>query len=193
MAVAAAECAERQTVGAAASHRARPVRCGITPRMSTGRTNRAAHFEIDGVRLELRRARVEELVHLRHDVLRHGLPREAAMFDGDDEPTTRHYGAFDGEVAAGCATLMLNQWEGEPAWQVRGMATDARFRSRGLGAALLRMAEAELAADRSQAQLLWCNARVPAVRFYEKHGWAVSGEPFDIPTAGPHVKMTKRL
>ena len=161
--------------------------------MSTARTRSNAHLDIDGVSLELRRARIEELIDLRHEVLRHGLPREAAMFDGDDAPTTRHYGAFDGGTAVGCATLMLNQWEGEPAWQVRGMATDDRFRSRGLGAALLGMAEAELIRERPAVRLLWCNARVPAVRFYEKLGWSVRCEPFDIPTAGPHVKMTKRL
>jgi GNAT superfamily N-acetyltransferase len=161
--------------------------------MSTRRAGDTSHLEIDGVRLELRRAGVEQLIDLRHKVLRHGLPREAALFDGDNAPTTRHYGAFDGGTAVGCATLMLNQWEGEPAWQVRGMATDARFRSRGLGAALLRMAEAEVVEERSPVRLLWCNARVPAIQFYEKLGWAVRCEPFDIPTAGPHVKMTKRL
>ena len=161
--------------------------------MSTARTAHARHLQIDGVRLELRRALVEELISLRHGVLRYGLPRETAVFDGDDAPTTRHYGAFEGPAAVGCATLMLNQWEGEPAWQVRGMATDARFRSRGLGAALLEMAEGELAIERSPVRLLWCNARVPAVRFYKTLGWAVRCEPFDIPTAGPHVRMTKRL
>ena len=161
--------------------------------MSMARTTRRTAFELEGIKLELRRARVEELIDLRHEVLRHGLPREAAMFDGDDDPATRHYGAFAGATAVGCATLMLNEWEGEPAWQVRGMATDARLRSRGLGAALLQLAEAEIAAEASPVRLLWCNARVPAVRFYEKLGWAVRCEPFDIPTAGPHVKMTKRL
>jgi predicted GNAT family N-acyltransferase len=161
--------------------------------MSTARTAHSRHLQINGVRLELRRALVEELISLRHEVLRHGLPRESAMFDGDDAPTTRHYGAFEGMRAVGCATLMLNQWEGELAWQVRGMATDVRFRSRGLGAALLGMAEAEVMGEPSPVRLLWCNARVPAVRFYKTLGWAVRCEPFDIPTAGPHVKMSKRL
>ena len=72
------------------------------------------------------------------------------------------------------------------------MAADDRFRSRGL-AARCSVAEDELAREGSPVRLMWCNARVPAVRFYEKLGWAVSGEPFEIPTAGPHVKMTKRL
>jgi hypothetical protein len=49
-------------------------------------------------------------------------------------------------------------------------------------------------ADRGEAPLLlWCNARVPAVPFYREMGWAVVSEPFEIPTAGPHVRMVKRL
>jgi len=42
-------------------------------------------------------------------------------------------------------------------------------------------------------RLLWCNARVPAVGFYESLGWRVVSERFEIPTAGPHVKMVRRL
>lgn len=170
-----------------------PSPAAMTSLMSTARNTRRTLLEIDGVGLELRRAEVEELIDLRHEVLRHGLPRASAIFDGDEQPTTRHYGAFAGKAAVGCATLMLNRWEGEPAWQVRGMATDARFRGRGLGAALLRMAEAEVDADVPPVRLLWCNARVPAARFYQKLGWVVRSEPFDIPTAGPHVRMTRRL
>ena len=41
--------------------------------------------------------------------------------------------------------------------------------------------------------LLWCNARVPYVPFYEAMGWRVVSGQFEIPTAGPHVKMLKRL
>jgi hypothetical protein len=40
---------------------------------------------------------------------------------------------------------------------------------------------------------LWCNARVPAANFYRKLGWQVVSEVFEIPTAGPHVRMTKAL
>lgn len=37
--------------------------------------------------------------------------------------------------------------------------------------------------------LVWCNARTSAIGFYEKLGWQVVSEPFDVLTAGPHVKM----
>ena len=42
-------------------------------------------------------------------------------------------------------------------------------------------------------RLFWCNARVPALAFYQRQGWQIMSEQFDIPTAGPHRKMTKRL
>ena len=50
-----------------------------------------------------------------------------------------------------------------------------------------------LRADRSSPPQLWCNARTPAVGFYQRMGWAVVSDVFEIPTAGPHVRMTKRL
>ena len=145
----------------------------------------------------IRPAQWQELVDLRHVILRQGLPREAAVFEGDDLPSSRHCGAFCEGVAVGCATLLASRWEHEPAWQLRGMATAPEFRSMGLGRAMLEQLEGRLVADAvaggAVPLLLWCNARVPAVKFYQKQGWTVVSKEFEIPTAGPHVKMMKRL
>src|SRR5688572_11104957 len=94
-------------------------------------------------RMSIRAARVEEIIDLRHAVLREGMPLEAAVFEGDDAPDTRHYGAFvrDRRGAVGCATLHLNEWEAEPAWQLRGMATAPEYRGRGVGRMLLEYME----------------------------------------------------
>ena len=143
----------------------------------------------------VRRAAAAELVDLRHAVLRQGLPRSQAMFPGDEAPTSRHYGAFrDGRLWC-CATLHASEWEGEPAFQLRGMATAPEARRMGLGRRVMNYIEADLlaAAADDVPLLLWCNARVPAVAFYKSIGWAVVSGPFEIPTAGPHVRMTKRL
>ena len=145
-------------------------------------------LEMDGRKVNVRPARWEELVDLRHGVLRQGLPRGEAIFPGDDAPTTRHFGAFHAGVAVGCATFLLNRWEAEPAWQLRGMATLPEYRGKGVGRALLDEAEAGLG-----DALLWCNARVPAVGFYQAMGWRVVSAQFEVPTAGPHVKMTRML
>ena len=140
----------------------------------------------------IRRARPAEVIDLRHLVLRAGLPRETAIFPGDDSPGARHYGAFRGEELLCCATLHPGEWEGRPAYQLRGMATAAHARGRGIGRRVLEWIERDLLAGDDAVQL-WCNARVPAVEFYRTMGWQVASDVFDIPTAGPHVKMTRRL
>ena len=145
----------------------------------------------------VRRADWREIVNLRHAVLRAGLPREAAMFAGDELASSRHYGAFTsgdgGARAVSCATLHLSQWEEQPAWQLRGMATAPEFRRRGLGKTLLQLAERDVLAEPAAPRVLWCNARVPAIEFYQLQGWQIVSERFEIPTAGPHFRMLKRL
>ena len=143
--------------------------------------------------VKVRRAEPAEVIDLRHRILRAGLPRDTAIFPGDGDPAARHFVAetIDGRIV-GTLTLHLNSWEGQPAWQLRGMAVDPALQRAGIGAQLLLAAEQSVR-NESPTRQLWCNARVPAAGFYEKHGWTVVSEPFDVPTAGPHVKMIKRL
>lgn len=142
------------------------------------------------------RVSIDVIVDLRHRMLRAGLPKEAAQFPGDEEPSTWHVGTFasleENAPPLSCASFMLNSYKGEPAWQLRGMCTDTGYQSRGLGGKLLACAEAAIIAQ-SGVRLFWCNARVPAIRFYERHEWRVDSDEFDIPTAGPHRKMVKRM
>jgi len=140
----------------------------------------------------LRRAAFEEIVRLREAVLIVGTDRDSPEFPGDHDETTRHFGAFDGQRAVGCLSFMLNEWDGRPAWQLRGMATEPDARGTGIGKALLQFAEEMLLRD-SEVRQMWCNARVAAVGFYLKQGWEVASEEFTIKGVGPHHKMTKRL
>jgi GNAT superfamily N-acetyltransferase len=144
--------------------------------------------------VSVRGARVEEIIGLRHRVLRSGLPRQTASFDGDDEPLTRHLAAVSsgGEVV-GCATIVLRPWNNEPAWQVRGMAVEDSFRGRGVGRSLLEALEREARRCEPSIALLWCNAHTPAVGFYRALGWTIASDEFVIETAGPHFRMTRRL
>ncbi len=142
---------------------------------------------------QIRRAAIAEIRPLRHAILRAGMAPEAGRFDGDDDPTTRHFGAFDeAGVVLACLSFMLNAFEGEPAWQLRGMAVKAGRQGQGIGARLLGCATEEIH-RLAAARLLWCNARVPAVGFYLRQGWEICSEPFEIPTAGPHGRKTRRL
>jgi predicted GNAT family N-acyltransferase len=140
----------------------------------------------------IRRARTEEIIDLRHQILRAGLPRESAYFDGDDEPTTFHLVAErDGRIVA-CATILQREWQNQPAWQLRGMAVTLSMQGSGIGSKLLREIEQLAVAQRFSNQL-WANARVPAVKFYRDHGWTVVSNEFHIEHAGPHVKMQKTM
>ena len=134
----------------------------------------------------------EAVRDLRGRVLRQGMPAEAAIFEGDDEPTTIHLGAFGENDLIGCATLFRRDWKGEPAWQLRGMAVEPDLQKSGVGAAILEELDRMVAASEFSQQA-WCNARIIAKGFYEHHGWKVESELFEIPTAGPHHVMSKRL
>src|SRR5438067_4534687 len=140
-------------------------------------------------RIVIRAASIDEIVDLRWKILRAGLPRDAANFPGDDEPTTLHVGAFlDDRQIVGCAMLVRRPWQDEPAWQLRGMAVRDDLRGQGIGTRILEFAERTLAGQNYAAQL-WCNARTPATSFYERLGWQKIGEEFHIESAGPHFKM----
>ena len=139
----------------------------------------------------IRRISGPEVIDLRHTVLREGLPRETAIFPGDDDPNARHYGAFENGRLLGCVTLHPSKWEDSPAFQLRGMAVVPDLQSRGIGKSLIDFLEQDLSAN--PIRQLWCNARVPAADFYSKLGWRIVSDVFEIPTAGPHVRMTKCL
>ena len=142
----------------------------------------------------VRRATMSEILELRHVVLRPGRPLESAIFDGDGDSGTMHFGAFVGRDNVGCATLVRRSFEGRSAWQLRGMATAAAWQRRGVGSMLLGFIERIVAnLPRDMPHLLWCNARVEAVAFYEKHSWKVVSERFDVPGVGPHHRMMKPL
>ena len=141
--------------------------------------------------VEVRRSTAAETAPLRQRVLR---PHESLPLDGDGDPTAVHLaGLRDGEVV-GSANVRPEPApfpvEGT-AWRLRGMATADGGRSADVGAAVLDAAVAEVLAG--GGDVLWCNARTPAQRFYEREGFATVGEPWEDPAIGPHVRMVRRL
>jgi len=136
-----------------------------------------------------------ELVRpLRAEVLRPGQSQEQLTFPGDDAADTLHAAVrIDGRIV-GVASVMREPHPHDPLpgdWRVRGMATSVEMRGRGVGGALLARCE-EHVRDQGGARL-WCNARVRARTFYERAGFAVEGEAFEVPAIGPHYLMCKPL
>jgi GNAT superfamily N-acetyltransferase len=146
--------------------------------------------------LRIQCVHAREIIHLRHRVLRPGRSRATAHFEGDDDPTTLHFAVFDDEGGGSpicCVSLMRADLDGNPAWQLRGMATDPRHQGRGGGKKLLRFVEGALAELPEAPRILWCNARMAASGFYASQGWEFISPEFDVPDVGPHRKMRKRL
>jgi ribosomal protein S18 acetylase RimI-like enzyme len=71
------------------------------------------------------------------------------------------------------------------------MATLPEVRGLGIGGALLEACIAHATAR--GGSLAWCNARVAARAFYERHGFVVDHGPFDEPVVGPHYEMRRSL
>jgi ribosomal-protein-alanine N-acetyltransferase len=139
-----------------------------------------------------RRATFDEILQVRWDVLRPNRPVETAHFKGDHEPTTLHVGAFANGQNICCATATRANWQDQPAWQLRGMGVVKEWQKKGVGQQVLSHLE-ELARQSANLDLIWCNAREEAVKFYQKQGWQIASESFHIEDVGPHFKMTKNL
>ena len=117
---------------------------------------------------------------------------ETCRFDGDDDLSTVHFGLFENGLLCGVASVFGNDHAGfdaENQLQLRGMAVLENCRGKGYGAQLV--GRAEKYASEKGTSLLWFNARIVAVPFYEKCGYRKSGEGFDIAGIGLHYVMFK--
>ena len=136
--------------------------------------------------LEIRPATFEEILNLRHEVLRAGRPVESAYYPGDEAGAGTHWGAWSGGELASCVSLYAVEG---PSTQLRGAATAPQWRNQGIGEALMRAAIAAWWSDTSAPRDLWCNARVAAITLYERLGFVAEGERFEFPQVGPHQRM----
>jgi GNAT superfamily N-acetyltransferase len=133
----------------------------------------------------------DEIIALRHSVLRPNLPVESAYYPEDDHPEIFHLADRNGLAVIACVTFFPEDLDGEAAWRFRGLATDAGHRNRGVGGRLLEAGVAAVA-DRG-GSLVWCNGRVAATAFYQRHGFTIRGEEFDLPPIGAHFRFVRRL
>ena len=137
-----------------------------------------------------------EVRPLRLEVLRAGMVNQTVHFDGDDDPTTIHLGAFDQDQNnVGVSTWMQRPFplaEEHKALQLRGMATAVNVQGQGIGALLLIAGQSH--GREIGAHLIWANARDAALNFYNRHGYSTVGEGFiETVTQLPHHKVVKYL
>ncbi len=145
--------------------------------------------------MQIRPLTAAETRPLRSAVLRPGQPPASLAYPGDDAPGSFHAGAVVGGEVVGIATVYPEPMPLAPedvldaanAFRLRGMATRPDLQGTGLGrAVLLRCLEHVRDAG---AEVLWCNARVPALGFYRRLGFETVGDVFEIAGIGPHFLM----
>jgi ribosomal protein S18 acetylase RimI-like enzyme len=136
--------------------------------------------------LLLREVSLAETRPLRHAVLRPSEPVERLA--AQEPPHAFALGAFDHGTLIAVGFVAPDDEPG--AWRVRGMATASDARGNGAGSAILD-ALVQHAVARG-ASRVWCNARTPARSLYERAGFRVISEEFEIPEIGPHFVMERR-
>jgi len=138
------------------------------------------------VKLIVRRVSLDTVRPLRHQVLRPGRPFDTTLWDRDQDEDTAHFAGFLGSEVVTVGTVFPEAYKDIlRAARLRGMATSSEHRRQGYGFHLLDVI-VDYARDVLQAELLWCNARKVAFGFYERYGFQLVGEPFELPLVGWH-------
>jgi predicted GNAT family N-acyltransferase len=126
---------------------------------------------------------------LRYEVLRKPWDQPESSTKDDSEERSVHWLITDetgNAIAAG--RLQLNS---ESEGQIRSMAVRTDAQGWGLGSMLIDVIEIEAA--RRNLKTIVLDAREPAVGFYLKHGYEITGESYLLFGQIPHKAMKKVL
>ena len=144
--------------------------------------------------MRIRFIKAEDTYPLRLMVLRPGGVEEDTHFPNDRLEDAFHLAAQVDEQLIAVASFYPEKRKELIGWKqyrLRGMATHPEFVGRGTGKRLILFALDHLKAQ--HADLVWCNARLGAVEFYEKVGFEKLGEQLEIEGIGPHYLMHRRV
>jgi GNAT superfamily N-acetyltransferase len=144
--------------------------------------------------IDIRPISAAETRPLRQRILRPHQTEAELVHAGDDAPDTLHLGAFSGARLVGVASIHREPPPGtasDTAWRLRGMAVEASERRRGCGRSLVAACLAHAALH--GGTVMWCNARIGALAFYESQGFSKLGNPFELPKIGVHYFMSRDI
>lgn len=144
--------------------------------------------------MEIHRITTEQTYPLRQLVLRPGGALRDVQWPHDNDETAIHLGVQNGAGLIGVGTIYPEKHKGIKGprpYRLRGMATHPDHRGRGAGGLIVRHAIEEL--RKLDCTLVWCNARIKAVPFYEREGFETHGEAFELPGIGMHYVMWRKV
>ena len=125
---------------------------------------------------------------LRFEILRKPWNEPYSSTKDNDEDISIHLLMLDAEEAVGTGRLQLNSKE---EGQIRSMAVRDDQQGKGLGKAIVKRIEEEAAKKGLKNIVL--DARINAVRFYEKLGYKVIADSYLLFGVIPHFRMKKDL
>jgi len=131
---------------------------------------------------------VKDTRELRQAVLRPNMTLE--QLARHEAPDAYAVGVYD-DTALVAVGFVAPESSEPGSWRVRGMATVPGLRGRGAGTKVLEALVTH--AIEHGARRIWCNARIPARTLYERAGFEVVSEQFELPEIGPHFVMERRL
>jgi len=136
-----------------------------------------------------------DIMQLRVAVLRKGTPATDCNYPEDSYQDVVHFAIIHEGTAIATSSWFMKECPENPgtsAIQLKGMAVADELQGAGLGALLI---DAGLAlANERGAAIAWARARDSAMGFYERLGFASTGDGFvDGPTAMPHHIVVRML
>jgi predicted GNAT family N-acyltransferase len=146
------------------------------------------------LQVEINKVDAEKIRPLRHSELRKGQDFSTTSYLKDYEEGTFHMACIVDDKIVTCATFYAQtsiKIKSNQAYRLRGMATDSQFQRKGYARNLMIESFKEL--KKRNCDMVWCNARLVAVSFYESLGFKIKGDLFDIAEIGPHYYMYKEI
>ena len=141
--------------------------------------------------IEVKRISPEETKELRFLVLWPHKPDVASCtIDIDHREDAIHLGAFEGDRIIGICSLFemtTTKLSFEKQYRLRAMATHPEARGKHAGKAIVE--EAIRLVKEAGYDVLWCDARKVALGFYERLGFQLIDEWYEVPMIGPHKLM----
>lgn len=141
--------------------------------------------------MEARRISAEDTRDLRHRVLwPHLKSMEECTIDIDHRADAIHIGAFDGDRIISVLSLFETstpKLKFEKQYRLRVMGTDPEYAGKGAGKLIVEKA-VEVIQEKGY-DLIWCDARKVAVGFYDRLGFEIVGDWYEVPEIGLHKTM----